>query len=644
MYGIPSCQCFAPRSRPLQHEVELELLLRGLYLWKMMLYECFFDCPRLICSIYEGTWTFKHLQPPHPSPFDIDKLPQSTTNTYPDIQSALHQTKRRFTDFVFQRVTLSSKDGSNDSRTPSPAHPAAQRLLRSPRSVSSLHAPKNRPSQSTSSAGVPLVRATSPGAEIREAQRVAVAKREVEEKRKRALYQDPNLQRAPAAPSTGVSSAAGVGERSTAPAAPSPSRAQSVRRFQISRPSTPSLGSLRSSAGIQKRRADGAAPGVAVLVEQLRRAPHSRQASRVADLVAAQANEAGAVETSDLANVSPVKPRKRPVVNQAEKRWRAERQGAISAAKQHLSETLEKSAQAHQSTWDEESERLAREFEQVALEMEQGMDVDHGESRAQPITAPDYKSISAPKPLKVQPRLPKEPRPVTQSQPQSSAEAAMEDPAVQPMEENDDDYVYDVYIRRPIAESNMLTNPLAELESDQQMKQLEAANQGVGVIVITAEDEEYWEHFVEDDEEEWDSEDADSNGEFCLPSLLFDYYFGRLGHLNRQESTNEEKKKLADHALTTPQPRTTQPTTTQMKNSPSQTRMTIHLPYMANTGATPHPTTRNSTSITPMMMQAPGTDLGLHLDTNGALLETWVLMMRAIESICLEWMGVARLL
>jgi post-segregation antitoxin (ccd killing protein) len=32
---------------------------------------------------------------------------------------------------------------------------------------------------------------------------------------------------------------------------------------------------------------------------------------------------------------------KRPVVNQAEKRWREERKGAISAAKQHLSDTLE---------------------------------------------------------------------------------------------------------------------------------------------------------------------------------------------------------------------------------------------------------------------------------------------------------------
>lgn len=472
------------------------------------------------------------------------------------------------------------------------------------------------------------MRATSPGAEIREAQRVATAQKEAEEKRRRALYHVPSTENvSPAAPSSGVSSAAGAGERSATPVVPSPGRAQSVRRFQISRSSSPSLGSLRSSAGIHKRRADGAAPGVAVLVEQLRRKPHSRQASLLADLVGrAQADETGDAQTSQLASVSPVKPRKRPVVNQVEKRWRAERQGAISAAKQHLSETLEKSAQANRSTWDEESERLAREFEQVALEIEQDMDVDHGESHVQPTAMPGYKPISTPKPLKVQPRLPKEPRAVPQVQPQTAAESATEGAAVQPMEENDDDYVYDVYIRRPIAESDMLTNPLAEFESDQQMKQLEASNQGIGVIVITAEDEEYWEHFVEDDEEEWDSEDADSNGEF-----LFRHYSGRPGRLNKQEYTKKKRKSLLTVHLPHPQLRTTRPTTTQMKNSQHQMRMTTHLPSMANTGATAHPTTRNSTLITPMMVVVPDMDLGL--DTNGALVDTWISTKRAIESI-----------
>jgi hypothetical protein len=227
--------------------------------------------------------------------------------------------------------------------------------------------------------------------------------------------------------------------------------------------------------------------------------------------------------------VSPVKPRKRPVVNQAERRWREERKGSISAAKDRLSETLEKSAQqTQQRNWDEESERLARDFEQVALEL-QGDDGDDGDeqkhtmdldariagngnvSAVQPVS-------SAPKaPLKYQPRQPKEPR-IAPVQSQSRSQSPLKnEEAVDDMpeaEDDDGDYVYDVYIRRPLSESEMLRNPLSEYESEQQQKNAAKAQPGVGVIVITEEDEQYWEHFVEDDEEEWDSEDADSNGKF----------------------------------------------------------------------------------------------------------------------------------
>lgn len=467
------------------------------------------------------------------------------------------------------------------------------------------------------------MRATSPGAEIREAQRVAAAQKEAEEKRKRALYQSSVSQPVSRAGSSlGASPAAGLGPASVPP---SPGRAHSLRRFQISRSSSPSLGSLRGSAGIQKRRMEGATP---VLVEQLRRTPHSRQASLVADLVGqAQADGSGAVQTSDMANVAPAKPRKRPVVNQAERRWRQERQGAISAAKQHLSETLERSAQANQSTWDDESERLAREFEQVALEIERDVHVDHDDGHVQTSQSARFQPVPPPKPLKVQPRLPKGPRAV----PPSSAEMGVDVPSSgQPMDESDDDFVYDVYIRRPIAERDMLTNPLAELESEQQLKQLEASNQGIGVIVITAEDEEYWEHFVEDDEEEWDSEDADSNGEFssCLSFLsLF------AGSAEMQDSERRNGMILANHVSSdTPQPRTIQPTTTQTKNSRQQTRMTIRRPYMANIDTMPRLTTRSTILIIPTATTAPGS--GRDLDIRGALTDTWTRMRIVIDFAC----------
>ncbi|KAJ5205736.1 Transcription factor Iwr1 [Penicillium cf. griseofulvum] len=434
------------------------------------------------------------------------------------IQSALHQTKRRFTDFVFHRVTLKASESASADASPSPpATPAVHRLLRSPRSVSSLHVNRRAPG---SSMGVPMVRATSPGAEFREAQRITAARKEAEEKHKRAVYGGPNpftdLQPSSAASSDG-SHQPTVRDSSPASVETSSSRAQALRRFQISRSN---LDSMRSSpGGIQKRRAGGPAPGVAVLVEQLQRNAHSCKASMVSDLVAeAQALSIKPKElVQDTTPPSPVKPRKRPVINQAEKRWREESKGAILAAKQHLSDTLEKSAQTQQRRWDEGSERLAHDLEQVALELElerdqdHGMDLDSQVARKSAAPQPAYLQpafSAAPKPpLKYQPRQPKEPR-VAPAPLQSS------DQTEQVVEEDDEgDYVYDVYVRRPLSEAEMLKNPLAEYEFDQQKKDIAKSQPGVGVIVITAEDEEIWEEFIEDDEEEWDSEDADSNAE-----------------------------------------------------------------------------------------------------------------------------------
>ena len=520
-----------------------------------------------------------------------------TTNNLLDIQSALHQTKRRFTDFVFQCVTLSGKDKENGSDGPddsSPApNPAAQRLLRSPRSVGSLHVPNRRKAQATSSTGVPLVRATSPGAEIREAQRAAAAQKEAEEKRRRALYSSPAPQPVSERPSSaGTSSETGSRGRSSRP---SSSHVHPVRRFQISRPSISSHRPSHSFGGIQKHRGYGAAPGVAVLVEQLRRNPHSRQASRVADMVErAQAQgKDDAINIPETAPKSP--PRKRPVVNKAEREWRQARQGAISTAKQNLSNMLEKSAQEKQSTWDEESERLAREFEQVALELEHGMDLDGpGTGNGAP-SKPSYKPGSIPRPpSKFQPRPPKKPRAVPSQPPAGDKE--MSDAAV-PEEESEDDYVYDVYIRRPLGENDMLKNPLAEYESEQQKKH--AADAGVGVIVITAEDEEYWEHFVEDDEEAWDSEDAESNGAsssfFVFPPLI------PLRHPPR----NPENL-ITDFI---PQPRIIPPMNTQTKNFPPMTKTTTPPPFTASTEIGRGGTKTNLTLTIPTATAAPG--LGL---------------------------------
>ncbi|KAL4938091.1 hypothetical protein BDV06DRAFT_62393 [Aspergillus oleicola] len=435
------------------------------------------------------------------------------------IQSELHQTKRRFTDFVFQRVTVNARD-SPANGSPSPGHLGpAHRAIQSPRSVSSIHLPK-----STNRAGegvVPSVRATSPGAELREGKRLAAARKEAELKLKNALHSSPTPpppereKLTPVSKKSDNASSSGGLLSSTSSGRGSPASsgtASSIRRFQISRTGTPT-GPLRNAGGgVQKRRADGA---VAVLVEKLRREPHSRRASMVAD--AASRIEAS---TSLADGQTPAPSRKRPVVNQAEKKWRAERQGAISAAKEHIAEVLEKGAQARQSNWDDESDRLARQFEQIALELDTEMDAAPTSAKEYPTPSTSRPIVPKP-PLKYQPRTPNKHRAAAPStSTQLGQQKSVEHPAKDEDDsDSDEDYVYDTYIRHPLPDKGLLTDPLVDLAGDQEAwlrhHGIDSSRQDVGVIVITPEDEVYWEDFAEDtdDEDRWDSEDGDSNAE-----------------------------------------------------------------------------------------------------------------------------------
>ncbi|PWY92907.1 hypothetical protein BO70DRAFT_21533 [Aspergillus heteromorphus CBS 117.55] len=455
------------------------------------------------------------------------------------IQSELHQTKRRFTDFVFQRVQVrAGGDQKDGSPSPSPLAPTQRKFL-TPRSVSSVVTSTRTNRAAGAGTGIPLVRATSPGAEVREERRLATVRRENEEKFKRALHSSPTA--SPSKPSSATDSSipdsgandstgnlvpsSSSGRRSPAS---SPGRAQALRRFQISRSNTP-MTSLRSTGGgVQKRKGDGA---VAVLVEKLRRTAHSRQASMVAD-AAARADE----DASEGATEVSAPPRKRPVVNQAERKWREERKSAISAAKQHISQVLDREAQAtHQSNWDDESERLARELEQVALELDGEMEVTPTETdytRPPQVSAqPQARSVMPKPPLRYQPRTPNKHRaggtgaaavqgPVEgrEESDRLATPATGAQPAGSDEDESDGEYVYDTYIRKPLPDGGLLTDPLVSLDSDQEawfrQHGIDVNRQDIGVIVITQEDEEYWENFVEEeDEDRWDSEDADSNAE-----------------------------------------------------------------------------------------------------------------------------------
>ena len=400
---------------------------------------------------------------------------------------------------------------------------------------------------------MPLVRATSPGAEIREEKRLAALRREKEDKIRRAVYfsQSPpgaessapsrNENASSAAAAAAAAAAAGESGRSS-PASISSSGKPPIRRFQISRSSTNTPVNLHRGfdSGIQKRKGVGAgaggSDGVAVLVEKLRRKPHSRQASMAVDSALQSAGvpaAAAAAATAAAASSAESRPRKRPVVNQAERKWREERKNAISTAKKNINDVMDKGAQAqNKGNWDDESDQLAGEFERIALELDDdGNQMDETKTPAEstgPAQGTGATLSNPPKPsLKYQPRTSNKPR-STERQP--AATTQRDDRGGDTETESDGDYVYDVYIRRPLpqpesqsqtrqplpqTQAAKLENPLTDLEKQN------ALGPNVGVIVITQEDESYWDNFIEDDDDDeaWDSEDADSNGT-CLPCSI----------------------------------------------------------------------------------------------------------------------------
>lgn len=363
------------------------------------------------------------------------------------------------------------------------------------------------------------MRATSPGAEFREQKRLQAARKETEEKFSKAFNSSPVWPESRTGLSPEIDATSG---RSSALSAQESATPPSVRKFQISRSSTPASLRKNTGGGVQKRKGDSVS-GVAVLVEKLTQ-PHSRKASMVTDLLASGSPAPVDRSRSSLAREEPVRPRKRPVVNKAEKQWREERQNAISTAKERIARMTETGADS-----DDESERLAKQFEQVALDLEPGMDTAPEEEIPPPPTKP---TVSKPT-LKYQPRLPNKPRPNAAMRAESSGTGTGDTmqldhghPTSQTSytsEEKDDgdgEYVYDTYIRRPIAPSGQLSNPLANLETNHDTwlrdHGIDMSRPDIGIIVISPDDEQYWDNFAEDDEDEdqWDSEDADSNGKF----------------------------------------------------------------------------------------------------------------------------------
>ncbi|KAI7972532.1 hypothetical protein EIK77_008995 [Talaromyces pinophilus] len=467
------------------------------------------------------------------------------TNVSIDIQSELHQKKRRFTDFVFQRVKDPGDSSTGDSAGddgPLPSASAAataavQDRLRSPRSVSTSGFPSSsrlRPSGAPGGiSGIPTVRATSPGAEFRTERAQAESRRqELDAKRKRLQepvskflgVSDGLSDRENEKSATGSRTGTPASSINTPPLSASPAPfPTSLRRFHISRPSTPL--SVAAGSGVSK----GNTPSRtrAILVEKLTRTPSLRGVSVLETLekTAGSNTEIDTVVQSQLAKAqtedeAPTR-RKRPIVNKAEKQWREQEKSTISAAKNHLTTKYEPQS--------DDLDKLAKELEEVMLDIEteeNQMDIHHEPPSVPALTIMPQRPKG---PLKYMPRKtgPRRTAPTETPRVVDQRPDEME-PVAEAEVDSDGDYVYDTYIRVPIhtvmssvsaatPQSDIAgyKDPLSEADTPGGIS-IDPTRTDIGVVVITSDDEDIWDQYLEEDQDsevDWDGDDVDSNAE-----------------------------------------------------------------------------------------------------------------------------------
>ena len=527
-----------------------------------------------------------------------------------DIQSELHQKKRRFTDFIFQRVNGFGDVGASASEQKQSTTTATagdvssnaeasgvQRNVPAPRAVSGFATTSSSsgPVGGIGLGGVPRVRVTSPGAEFRDGRKsqrgtaggsgsgggVAAAGRKVlrpSSSRVSLRSQSRSRGNSPLRRKGSSAQLSGSSSPSVAPSIGGSLGVSNLRRFHLSKPAA--LSGKISSGGIQKKRGADRA----ILVEKLSRKPGTEGSSIFKDIglknggTKTSGNDDAMKEDVDVVVdmdsggihiAAPTTARKRPVVNKAEKRWRAEQSLSRSHSKTNLTEENKmaektgKSVRDHPSNWDHSSDQLAQELQQLALEIM--MEDSKSSTVEKPVEKPVEKTAYAPTPIAgistKRPQLKYQPRPPPQrfrdriQNQEHASKPVQTDNAEDKLRQNqnkdtdapktdtplsgstvekdaardedsDGDYVYDTYVRQPLPPRVSTDHDAAVAAAASAETILSAArlpipingdqsSRNIGIVVISEEDEEYWDTYaVEDDsEKEWDSEDEDSNAE-----------------------------------------------------------------------------------------------------------------------------------
>jgi len=322
-----------------------------------------------------------------------------------------------------------------------------------------------------------------------------------------------------------------------------------TRRFHLKKTTSTLPTSRGPTSGIQKRK-KGQRPDIAVFVEKAREPKkhdsHLTGAHRGTDSHASLKVRSDGVPVVQL-NLA--RPRKRP--GQGTRAVVKKRGGAEQGGRQDLHPTVAALPETHDST-DTEPElrdrgpsQLAEDLHrstlqpstfQHALDSATRLDVRPPASnpRETPTTAPPR--TSRPPPPHPHPHLPKPSPPSPASAPPLAALALALTPPraktkVPPVdfanpypygpetmpskdapaggdsgEENEDDYVYDTYVRQATTHAGHAMPTSGE--------DVDVANRKIGIIVITQEDEKLWETYGVDEgrDEGWDSEDEDENG------------------------------------------------------------------------------------------------------------------------------------
>ncbi|KAI9864141.1 MAG: hypothetical protein M1813_003458 [Trichoglossum hirsutum] len=284
------------------------------------------------------------------------------------------------------------------------------------------------------------------------------------------------------------------------------------RRFHLSKSSPVTPYPRSPVSGVQKRKKGALKNEVAIFIEKEKRTlrrPRSllNLVTTAASLqldsvqgdrrVSGMSREIKSMEGTGIPDpgvtLTPA-PRKKPLISAQEKRRLAEQSRLVAAHQRHHPETQKtaQSIQADPSLWDCDSPELAAELQRFVL---------HSiNTQTQP---PATKSI------KCKPKAP----PIRPRDGEAAATAAAAtgpsepnnddlDVAMQSSSDDEDNYVYDTYVREHCSIA-----PKLDPNSD---------GARVGVLVISPEDREEWEAFADDDGEsdkDFNSDEEDENAE-----------------------------------------------------------------------------------------------------------------------------------